>query len=521
MNLGLILTISLYLGITGFILYKFFKNDMSFDKTMKDIKKTFSNCCIKNKKEVQEKIGKEETKEIEKDIKALDGDCKEPAGFPFDICFDGKLEKEDIELRKKLINILNNRKNVVFDGGKEKLVVPLEATLFLTKSLNPLVNEHGEIQIIAKHKQLSSRLEEVILLLKNRGEIIYKDEQDLLNAIKEMIDEIDESKAIPEEHREAIKAKEEIKKQIEHIEEEKEKHPSHDIEEIVPEQEFFPPEEDEIETHEEIKSKIEEEMKDIIPDTFEEPSFEERIESHNDKPAIKEIEADPFSDDEDPFGEEDDSLDLMDLNSLLEEELSDLNFEEEENQTDIVSFYKELEYKTAKTNPLDFNNIEDSLKKLLSNDSVVSVFFRNLAKTKPIIFNENKEVAFVDQYNVYFAISKIFGLDSKKYIEKFKELKLKDIQKVNKAIAISLDIYLSDLRTEKGAHKEIIEKEGENLFSFGFDFQSKAFKTGLSQEEFDFFRSFPYNNEYKLKGNFEIKEKLPKLITSIEEVEIK
>jgi hypothetical protein len=114
---------------------------------------------------------------------------------------------------------------------------------------------------------------------------------------------------------------------------------------------------------------------------------------------------------------------------MLAEELSELDFEEEEKITDVESFYKELEYKTAKVNSINFENISESIMSIFSNDSAVSVFFKNLAKTQPIIFNENKEVAFVDQFNVYFAISKMFGLDSKKYII------------VNKKSMLSVNMY--------------------------------------------------------------------------------
>lgn len=490
MNLGLIITITLYLLITGYFLYKFFKNEMSFKDTILDIKKSLFFCCLKNKKEIEETIGEERTKEIQENLEEIN-DCKAPAGFPFDICFGDNLMKEDIVLREKLLKILKNRKNVVLEGGKEKLIIPLEATLFLTKSLNPLVNEYGEIQIIVKHKQLSQKLQEVMFLLKNKGEVIYE-EKELINSIKGMIDKVNNTDRVPKDEKEIIKKKEKILE---------------GVETIIPEQEDFPPEE-------ELQKQIIKETEEFLPEIREIPDTEKEIINNEKKEnSFEETE-------EDPFGGP--SLDMTDLNSLLEEELSDLDFEEEESQTDIISFYKELEYKIAKIEPLNFEDIENSIKKTLSNDSVISVFFRNLAKTKFIIFNENKTVVYVDQFNVYFAISKMFGLDFKKYIDKFKSLKLKEMQKLNKGLSIALELYLSDIRTGKlEVSKEIIEKENELFYSFGFNFQTNAFKTGLKQGEFDFFRSFPYNNEYNLKGNIQVEENLPKLVTSIEEVEIK
>jgi len=516
MNLGIVITTVLYLSITGFFLYKFVKNNMSFNETIKDIKGIFSNCCIKNKKDMQEKIGKELTTKIETSLKEVDGDCKEPTGYPFDICFTDEQSKEDMILREKILMILKKRKSVMIDGGMEKLIVPLEATLFLTKSLNPLVSEQGDIQIVAKEKKLTEQLKEVMFVLKGKGEVIYSDEKELIDSIKTILDS---SKIVDKRERDK---KEEPNRPDNRV---VVNNTSTDLDELIPVQEHFPPEE---EQNNIIKKEIEDiilpEQNDFPPEEFvkkAEPVKKEEIKKP--KPVIETdtVEDDPFGD---PFGdpfEENDTMDMSDLNTLLEEELSELDFEQEDENTDILSFYKLLEYKTAKSIPLNFENISESITKLLSNEEVVSVFFKNLAKTKPIIFSDNKEVAFVDQYNVYFAISKIFGLDSKKYINKFKELKLKEIQELNKTIAHVLELYLSDLRSEtKGSSKEILEKEGENFYSFGFTFQTNAFKTGLSQKEFDFFRSFPYNNDYKLKGNIDISDKLPKLISSINEVEI-
>lgn len=453
MNFIIISIMTIYLIATSFFLYKFVINDMSLKQTLEDIK----SCCFKKKEIVKEKIGEDKVVSIQEDLKDLEGNCQEPIGFPFDICFNGDLAKEDLILREKLLSILKNRKNVVLDGGKQKLVVPLEATLFLTKSLNPLVNEHGEIQIVTQHKKINDKLEEIVILLKNEESLIYKDEKELLNTIKELIE------------------KESIEEPVE-------------------------------------------EVKEVIPEK--KPELKEEKQKIEKRPIIKE----DIIEDKDPFGENfEDPYINLDFNEIVAEEFNQLDDIQEEEIIDHKEFYHNLEYKTAnKISPIDFNNLKSSIIKILSKEDTIGILFANIAKTKPIIFSENKSYLFVDCLNIYFAIAKLYGMNSDTYLKSFKKLTIEKRKELNKALEMTLDLYISDSVTgNKKVAKAIIEREDSKFYSYGFYIDTNAFKKGLSSSNFDSFRSFPYNNEYKLLGNISVEEKLPRLISSIEEVEIK
>ena len=458
MNFGLIITTSIYIILIGTILYFFIKNEMSLDAMFEDIKKRL-NCCIKNKKELVKKIGNDGLVDIKNSLGELE-DCEEPLGFPLNICFDGELTEEEIMLRKKLAKQLAEQKHNFIEDGKEKMVIPLEATLFLTKGLNPLVNENGEIiiQIDKKEGNLStsSSIEEIKMKLES-GEIVYEDDPELFEHIRALIDLKKDNNINNTEEETSIK--------------------EHEMEVQTKE--------------EEIETKKEESLPISNPQELE--------------------------DFKDPFGEEEENFDL---NNALLAELDSLDLEDKEGLNEL-DFYKDLEYQIAQIPKLNKENIEGSIEEIFKDKTTISSFFNNLAKTKPIILNENKTIAYIDQFNVHFAIAKLYGLDSSEILNIFKSLEFKETKKLNFAIAKSLEDFLSDIRyQEKTPHKEILEKDGVQIFSFGFDFKLESFKGTFSEDKFDLFRSFPYNNEYKLKGNLSVNGKIPKLITSFEEVEI-
>ena len=130
-------------------------------------------------------------------------DCKEPLpAIPLDLCLSGELEIEELKIREKIFRQLKERENFIVDGGKNKMILPLEATIFLTKSFNPLVSEDGNILVISEHKEISgsTEFEEIRLYLKDndvkndRGELIYKDDSSILDLIKANINsEVEQS----------------------------------------------------------------------------------------------------------------------------------------------------------------------------------------------------------------------------------------------------------------------------------------------------------------------------------------
>jgi hypothetical protein len=217
-------------------------------------------------------------------------------------------------------------------------------------------------------------------------------------------------------------------------------------------------------------------------------------------------------------------MELNDLTDMFHDSIN--SYEEEKKVEDVKDFYINLNYNTYTDKPLDFSNLKDSVQKLLSTDRAVGALFRNIAKTTPIIYNENKEVLFVDQSNVYFAIAKMYGMESKTYLDQFIKLKKEDILAINEGLSNALEIYLSDLisGTLKSGLYILENKEHQLFSSFGFCIQSKAFRMGLNHDEFDYFRSFPFDTDYKIKqagGNKELTSHCSKLIFDMKSIEIK
>lgn len=166
-----ILLMIVYVIFSIYFLYVFSKNEYNLRKTFNFFKKRCKFCSmlknIKKETDVIEINTEEGVKKIEV-VKGDMEDCEAPLGFPFDICFNpNNMREEDKELREKLIQILAQRKQYIIDGGKKKLIIPLEATQFLTKNLNPLVNEYGEIIIVPKEKTVLEQLKHAIFTIKN------------------------------------------------------------------------------------------------------------------------------------------------------------------------------------------------------------------------------------------------------------------------------------------------------------------------------------------------------------------
>ena len=85
-----------------------------------------------------------------------------------------------------------------------------------------------------------------------------------------------------------------------------------------------------------------------------------------------------------------------------------------------------------------------------------------------------------------------------------KKLTIDDFKLLNKALDESFDLFISDLYTENlSNHSTFFKltnaKLGTKHFLIGIPLQTEYFKLGLGKE-YDNFRSFPFNNEYKIDG---------------------
>jgi hypothetical protein len=518
--------------ITGYFLFKFFKNEYSLEKTIINIKSDFKKllkCCI-NKKNIEEKFSKERANEIELEMNKLNEteNCKEPFGVPLDICLDGTLSKEEIIIREKVLKIINKKDFKVQNGGKDKLVLPMEAILFLTKNLNPLVSEHGEITIkmssefVNKDNIPSEELEKLIIELNDKESLLYKDDEELLNSINFLIKNKKFKKL--NEDIDISEISEEILTKIEPI------NNSNIKEEIIIEKLNEPDEEIIIEKlngpdEEIIIEKLNGSDK-AITEIKKENNLKENV--------IQNIKMSPFDESEEinDFNSLNNSFnnnEELDFNDILMNELNNINLDNfndlEEEQDNKKSFYKEIDYKTVKNIELDFEHLDDSINLLFNKDESYTALFRNITKCQPIVFNGNKTVTIVDQNIILFAISKMFGMESKTYLEQFQKLNKEALKSINLILEKKLELYLSDLLSgSKKANFYLLKDKNNNLFyTFAFVFQTNAFKTALNPEKFDLFRSFPYSNDYQFhkKASVEDTKNSSKLILDIKDVEIK
>ena len=115
----------------------------------------------KDKKEkeisIQEKLEAREAEEIlknevsEQTIKAMGIDFRELR----------ELAEAEQKFRSKVVKHIVNNRLIYKEGGRLKMVVPLEAMTFLHKNLSPLVNNKGEITLSIKEEKCKIMLDEI------------------------------------------------------------------------------------------------------------------------------------------------------------------------------------------------------------------------------------------------------------------------------------------------------------------------------------------------------------------------
>lgn len=505
-----ILILIIYLGIMGFLFYIFQKNEYDIKRTIRYIKVNYLKCCIKGEKELEKKLGVEKVKELKGELIDID-DCKEPLDtLPLDLCLSSELEREEILMREKVFKRLKEKDNFIIDGGKSKMILPLEATIFLTKSLNPLVSEEGNILIISEHTKISNstEFEEIKMYLKEnevtneKGELIYKDNSSILELIKNNINKEALARNNNEENNFIIKEKKKINSSI------KNNDPFGDIDAQIAEAER---DED---PFADIDAQIAEAEKE---DKLDEIEIKEEQSINIDKT--------PFEDQGSPFDDDDEDIDFSKLDEEISNSMSELEFEEDEveevkDENKRETFYSKREIiRIPSLTNFTKETILDKLPLVFENNEIKEAILNNLLKTKPLIFSANKEVIFIDIKNLFYALSKVYGLDAIKKMDLFEKLDIKTMKNVQSIITDAFSDEISDIITNnKNVNKVILERDSDYYYSFGIFLVTDAFKKVLNDEDFDFFRHYPYNTEYKISNN-ENKTNA-KLIPSIKDVEI-
>ena len=163
----------------------------------------------------------------------------------------------------------------------------------------------------------------------------------------------------------------------------------------------------------------------------------------------------------------------------------------------------------------------------------------NIVKTKPIIFNDNKEIMFIGQYQLAVALCKLFAPDEDKYYKQLEQLlkAKKDPQNTllkNKFNIECKNVILSlsngnnsDVFTERNIENlYFIDKHGKSYYSLGWRVNPRilsiAFE-GLEMAEnvlsFSKWLSEPLNDNISMATNLSLmdKENQKPLLTAIDE----
>lgn len=490
-----------YIFLVVYFIMRFFQNGYNLSETLiqvkKDVKKIF-RCCI-NKKKVEAVVGKEKTEELISNFEKLDDDCKEPFGLPLDVCMDGELTKEELLVKEKVLNILNQKNLVVKDGGKDKKVVPMESLIFLTKNMNPLVTEDGDITIKINRVNAgipieTEELKKMIIALKDSDSVLYQDDEELLNSMKSILKN---------------------KYNSDFIQEKTEKYEQ---------KEFY--QENPIEENIEINEELPVIEKESAPIQEKHKSTENiKLEATIDDVYVPTEDIDELSDD-DLNNNIDTGFTLDDAFQDAFSQMDDIpDFEEPlDEQRDRNQFYKNIKFKSVENISLDFNDLKGSLGQILGREDVISAIIKNLSKTQPLVYNSSKTVVYIDQNNFMYAISQLFGMNKKEYLNNFKKINFEQLKDFHTQIENYFDIFLSDISGTKKCSYYLVEDENHQKFYIqGFVMPLDNFKKCFNRDDLDFFRSFPYNPNYKFikMASSEEISGAARLITDIADVEIK
>lgn len=164
----------------------------------------------------------------------------------------------------------------------------------------------------------------------------------------------------------------------------------------------------------------------------------------------------------------------------------------------------------------------------------------NIVKTKPIIFNDNKEIMFIGQYQLAVALCKLFAPDEDKYYKQLEQLlKAKkdpqntllknkfNIECKNVLLSLSNDGNNSGVLTEKNIENlYFIDKHGKSYYSLGWRVNPRilsiafeGFEVAEDVLSFSKWLSEPLNDNISMATNLSLvdKENQNPLLTVIDE----
>lgn len=439
---------------------------------------------------MDKKNGRQETKDVPVRTKLLD--ALELSG-----------EESEKALQKEILERLRNSpEKIKKEDGSEIVVVPLESLAFMNRFLNPLVNEHGEIVVKMKEDPVIEDIKKIIISLKEDNEILYKSDEELIQAVKEVI-LIARKLKVP-----VTEAVETFKRKIESKSEEKtdgsgeytdkqekqnsqmnEREPQKREDKKIDEKQdetLKKKNEEKREKKSEPKEKVRQELHEVSPDDIEEESLADLVESHKNG----EISLEDLEDLDKNFGEE--SFEAMSLGDVIDKEtVKDAVCKNEEKNEEHDSVYEMLAEKPWKEGksltPFVYKSqeIAKHIQKTIEENE--RAFASNVVKHAPIIFNDSKTEAFIDIKILISAVARLYGPDFQDILKKMKKLPVPVFNAVKKGFAQGLERYLA----KKDVTTWTFKKNGTCFRGTGIWIEKDFFKMGFDRDEdFDFYRSF-------------------------------
>ena len=542
-----ILILGIYIIFTGIFIYLFYKNNFSIKETIASIKEFFSDFSFQdgmdyakellNKKDENSPNEAAEESDDSLENKSINAKKDSDEELPFDIHVNAnELTVEQRVLMEEIAAILEERKQYVIDGGQKKLIIPLEATQFLTKDFNPLVNEHGEIIIKTKQKTIiepktDKKIEYTVFGFKDMEDLESQSDKELLENFQK-IQEIKEKVPVVEE---MLKAKINEKKEALEQQDTKEKQEEKTSNETNGPINQKNDEQTVAEPQQESQKEEESVEKQVSPIQLEEKNKSEKQEvkengETKEVAVVNEKQVEKKTSQQEESEKEAEEVAVVEINNNFNNEIMEQvnstieeKIEEKENELEkkIKQYYNEIEKAIKEKNNKQADEVRDRFYKEMikinkafisdinEKSSIEDIFrifnfelnikyFFKLLATARNIFIDKKEEVFVNEITISKSIARLFGKNNLKTVFKLIKDNKEDFRK-------KFQETFSEYITEQHLVYVILENQynkGEKYYDVGFMFNTqKSFKIALENDKiFYFFKRFPYEYRYNIVG---------------------
>jgi len=464
--------------------------------------------CCKKKKKASVGVSEPEV--------AYTSDCSHPTEtLQLNLCNLPDMSPDDKKLRDKVRGILRKKDSVVIDNsGTVQGVIPLEALVLLTRSMNPIVNEAGEIIVKTKRKSLSEDLSAVQFFLESSEEPLSKKDQELLSNIGSLLQNDFKSSIVPNPKDkkvarspkvETVSIEDLLESDASKAKEAKSEARAHKTRGDAPVKK---------EKAEEVKEAPVENNEITLPSVDVPEGFEPDNnvdESSFDLDAGIMAELGGFDDDF-PSVEPEKKIDAE--VKVSDKPLGDILLEDAHkkgNKKKSKSLPISLQ-KSSALNLKDPSGIKDELEKLIESSADKESLLFNLSLTNPIVYTQNKAAIFIPREAIFAATLSLLGNKGAKMLSSASTMTTKSKTTFINAISDILAEEVSDIYGKAGFTTVQIKKGADVFKAGGLFLTMESFKGALG-DNYDNFRSNPKSKEYVLLQQHEELEDVPAFLS--------